>query len=133
MIFFCPYCFREITEKDKTCTYCGKFILEYDKRDFEEKLINALKHPVRDTVERAVWILGKLKAYKAVNALIDLFNNTDNTFLKRQILESLYEIDSEPAKAFIISCLHKEKGIVRKKALELMEKISEISGEPSQI
>ncbi len=125
MIFFCPYCWREIGENERKCPHCAMFLVEHDKKDFEEKLINALRHPVRDTIERAVWILGKLKSHIAVDALIDLFNSIDNPFLKRHILEALYEIDSEPAKAFIINCIENEEGIVRKKAIELMENFSE--------
>ncbi len=127
MIIFCPYCWREIGENERKCPHCGKLPLEHDKKDFEEKLINALRHPVRDTIERAVWILGKLNSHKAVEALIDLFNSVDNPFLKRQILETLYEIDSEPAKTFIINCIKNEEGIVKKKAIELIEKFSEKS------
>jgi len=59
MVFFCPICWKEIKETEKTCPYCDANITEHEKRSFEEKLINALKHPERETVQRAVWILGK--------------------------------------------------------------------------
>lgn len=119
MTFFCPHCWKEITEKDRLCPYCGSDITEHEKKDFIEKLINALTHPERETVKRAVWILGRLKSNKAVEPLIELFQKTDNPFLKREILDSLSEIGTEKAIAFIKKTLSSEIAIVRKKAEEL--------------
>lgn len=118
--FFCPQCWKEIKEEDRKCPYCDADITEHEKKDFEDKLINALKHPERETVRRVVWILGRLKSIKAVMSLVKLFHETDNPFLKREILESLSEIGTEEAKEFIKSSLHSEISTVRKKANEII-------------
>ncbi|GAB4413387.1 MAG: hypothetical protein OHK0032_09440 [Thermodesulfovibrionales bacterium] len=120
--FFCPKCWKEIEEKDRKCPHCGADIIEHEKKGFEEKLINALKHPERETVHRAVWILGKLKSEKAVNPLIKLFEQSDNPYLKREILDALFEIGSPDAMAFIMKSLKSETSIVRRKAEEIIEK-----------
>lgn len=125
MTFFCPECWKEIEEKDRKCSHCGADITEHEKKGFEEKLINALKHPERETVQRAVWILGRLKTSKAVQPLIRLFQQSDNPFLKREILDTLYEIGTPDAMAFIVRSLKSEISIVRKKAREIIERTKE--------
>lgn len=92
MTFFCPVCWKEIREDDRICPHCGSAVSEHENKDFEEKLINALKHPERETVQRAVYILGKLKSVKSVRPLIKLFQQTNNTFLKIEILNTLNEV-----------------------------------------
>ena len=119
LIFFCPVCWREIKADDKKCPYCGTDITEHEKKSFEEKLINALKHPERETVKRSVWILGRIKSIKAVTSIKELFGLTDNPFMKLEILNSLKEIGTDAALDFIMEVSRSEKGIVRKKAKEL--------------
>lgn len=123
MTFFCPHCWKEIRKEHRICPYCGADIKDYEKKDFEEKLINALRHPERETVQRAVWILGRLRSERAVEPLKELFNSTDNPFLKRQILVALSEIGSEMAKTLIRDCINSETGIVKKKAVELIKNL----------
>lgn len=122
MIFFCPTCWKEIKGDDKRCPYCASDITEHEKKSFEDKLINALRHPERETVQRAVWILGALKSIKAVKPLSILFKETDNPFLKIEILNSLSEIGTPDAIDLIVSVLDSEESILRKKAREIIEK-----------
>lgn len=120
--FFCPRCWKEIKGDDKRCPYCGADITEHERKGFEEKLINALRHPERETVQRAVWILGRLKTDKAVKPLIKLFGQSDNPYLKRGILDALYEIGSPEAMDFIMKSLNSEISIVRKRANEIVKR-----------
>lgn len=122
MTFFCPICWKEIKENDRVCPFCGANISEFGNKDFEEKLINALGHPERDTVLRAVNILGKLKSIKAVNPLLALFQQTDNPFLKIEILHTLNEIGVPEAKTFIMRVSESVIGIVKRKAKELIDR-----------
>lgn len=70
--------------------------------DFVKKLINARKHTDTGMVQRAIYILGKLKSTKAVQPLSELFKQTDNTLLNIEILDSLEEIGAREAKNLII-------------------------------
>lgn len=119
--FFCPRCWKEIKGDDKRCPYCGADITVHERKGFEEKLINALRHPERETVQRAVWILGRLKTHTAIKPLIKLFEQSDNPYLKREILDTLFEIGAPDAMAFIVKSLKSEISIVRKKANEIVK------------
>lgn len=122
MTFFCPICWKEIKGINRICPCCGADTSGYEDKDFEEKLINALRHPERDTVQRAVYILGRLKSIKAAKSLLALFKQTDNIFLKIEILNTLNEIGVPEAKEFIIKVIDSEAGIVKRKAKELMNR-----------
>ena len=120
--FFCPKCWKEIKGEDKKCPHCAADITEHEKKGFEEKVINALDHPERQTVQRAVWILGRLRSLQAVNPLISLFERTENPYLKGEILEALDQIETPEALGFIIRSAHSEISMVKKRAKELVER-----------
>ena len=85
-------------------------------------MIGSLRHPERETVQRAVWVLGKLKNIRAVEPLKILFKQTDNPFLKIEILNALAEIATQDAFDLIVIALNSEESIVRRKAREIIEK-----------
>lgn len=118
--FFCPLCWKEIRENDNTCPCCGTNISAHKNKDFEDKLINALRHPERETVQRAVYILGRLKSIKAVQPLLKLFQQTDNIFLKMEILNTLNEIEIPEAKEFLMRVIDSETGIIKRMAKALI-------------
>ncbi|MBI2560515.1 MAG: HEAT repeat domain-containing protein [Planctomycetes bacterium] len=120
MTFFCPVCWKEIKGNDKICPHCGADISEHENKGFEEKLINALTHPERETVQRAVYILGRLKSVKAVKHLFVLFKQTDNTFLKLEVLNTLNEIGVPEAREFLMKAIDSDVGIIKRMAKELI-------------
>jgi HEAT repeat protein len=121
--FFCPHCWKEIKGEDKKCPHCGADITEHEERGFEEKLINALNHPERETVQRAVWILGRLKCTEAVKPLISLFEGTDEPYLKVTILYALSEIATPEAIGFIVRSLDSKISMVKKNAGDIIGKL----------
>ena len=120
MIFYCPACWKEIREDDKKCQRCGSDLTVLDQKSFDEKLIQALGHPVRETARMAVWILGERKTVEAVAPLIRLFDETENPFLQREILDTLDKIGTEDALNFIMESLDHHVSIVRRRAWEIM-------------
>ena len=72
MHFFCPNCFRELKNKTDTCPYCGFNIGDYQRTvPYENRLIHALNHPVREVRMGAIISLGNMKSEKAVKPLIE--------------------------------------------------------------
>lgn len=122
MTFFCPVCWKEVKRENWRCPSCGANITEYERKGYEEKLINALNHPGRETVGRAVWILGNLKSVKAIRPLKDLDERTDNPYLKIEILKSLDEIGTEGAVGLIARVAGSGMRVVRDRARELLKK-----------
>lgn len=126
MTFFCPVCWKEIRQIDKICPFCNANLPEYENKHFEEKLINALRHPERETVQRAVYILGKRKSTHAVKSLLDLFKETNNTFLKIGILNALQEIDTPAARDCMRMVIDSDKGLMRRMARKITNRIHHV-------
>lgn len=122
MIFFCPVYWKKIKRNDRICPYCGSDISEYESKDFEEKLINALRHREGETVQRAVYILRRRKSIKAVQPLLKLFKQTNNTLLKIGILNTLNEIGVPEAKEFILKATDSDVGIIKRMAKEIINR-----------
>ncbi len=120
MIFFCPACWKEVWKDDTTCPHCGSDVSEYDQKSFNEKLIQALGHPIWETAGIAVWILGERKTVEAVVPLMRLFDVTENPFLQREILGALDKIGTEDALNFIMKSLDHHVSMVRRRAWEIM-------------
>ncbi len=120
MTFYCPACWKEIREEDNTCPHCGNDIALRDQKSFDEKLIQALGHPIRETAGTAVWILGERKTIQAIVPLIRLFEMTDKPFLQREILDTLDKIGTEDALNFIMESLDHHISMVRRRAWEII-------------
>lgn len=121
MTFYCTACWKEIREDDRKCPHCGADVSEHDRKSFDEKLILALRHPVRETAGIAVWILGEREVAAAVTPLIGLFERTDNPYLQREILGALGKIGTRDAIDFITKSLGHPVGMVRRQAEEIMD------------
>jgi HEAT repeat protein len=127
--YFCPFCWVEVSEDEKTCPHCGRNIEEWDEKSYTEKLISALNHTERSTVYRVCYILGEKRDRAAVEPLIDLLCNTDDHFLMLEIVEALGKIGDERAIPFLIRMLSNRSFLVRAKtatALGSFEGLDEV-------
>ncbi|GBC81163.1 hypothetical protein HRbin10_00269 [bacterium HR10] len=106
MVFFCPGCWREVDAGCRICPSCEMDIARYSRSArYVEKLISALHHLEPQTVRRAAWILGRLKAREAVPALLDLADRTADPYVIESVVEALGEIGDMRARPFLIRCV----------------------------
>jgi hypothetical protein len=68
---YCPVCAAPLDAGSAGCPRCKADIDEWDKKNFTDKLINALKHPLSDVRMRAIIVLGKRRERIAEQALVD--------------------------------------------------------------
>jgi HEAT repeat protein len=92
--FFCPSCWKEIEAQIARCPYCGYFISRYDACSFEEKLIHALRHPIRENRMMAIQLLGEIKSEKAVLVFASILESENDFYVIREIINSLNKIGS---------------------------------------
>ncbi|MCS7157058.1 MAG: HEAT repeat domain-containing protein [Blastocatellia bacterium] len=124
MTFFCPSCWREVNAGFDTCPSCGTNINRYSRSTpYVEKLISALQHPEPQTVRRAAWILGRLKAREAVPALLGTGERTRDPYVIESVIEALGEIGDERAREFLRRCTVQGAVRVRRAAEEALARL----------
>jgi len=105
MTFFCPACWAEVSAALGDCPRCGVDMDRYARSTrYVEKLISALRHPEPQTVRRAAWILGRLRAREAVAALLCVGEQERDPYVVESVVEALGEIGDERARAFLQRC-----------------------------
>lgn len=67
---FCLACFVPLPQEADTCPACGARMVELSERNYREKLIHALLHPLADVRMRAIIALGWRGEPAAADALV---------------------------------------------------------------
>jgi len=125
MTFFCPVCWQQVSAHQHHCPSCGTDIECYSQRaHYVEKLISALWHPEPQTVRRAAWILGRLKAREAVPALLHAGERARDPYVMESLVEALGEIGDERARPFLTRCAKQGALRVRRAAERALAQLS---------
>jgi HEAT repeat protein len=93
-IWFCLDCFATVDEGAGTCARCGSS-LQVPGRTYEQKLIRALSHPLRDRRLMAAEILGKLRSQAATERLAEISLDGSDPYLQAEAVRALAAIDPE--------------------------------------
>lgn len=116
--YFCPKCWQDIDEEVDVCPLCKLNIREFWKsRDYVEKLIVALKHPVGSVPVQAARILAVKGDGRAVAPLIELVNDTGrDVFVTREAVEALGMIGTNEALKFLATLRDHASTVIRDEA-----------------
>jgi HEAT repeat protein len=90
--FFCPQCWKEIDEKADQCLSCGYQLEKYKTLSYEEKLMNALHHPLRENRMIAIQVLGELQSRSVLPLFASLLKTEEDFFVIREIMIALKKI-----------------------------------------
>jgi HEAT repeat protein len=103
------------------CAVCGYDTAEYGRLPYEEKLLLALSHPIRDNRRMAVQLLGELKSKAALPRFKAMLNTEDDFYLLREVLTALSKVGSSEGRAVLCEATKHESRIVRDFAKLLMD------------
>jgi HEAT repeat protein len=122
--FYCPNCWREVSESEAICPHCYTNISErISQTDYIDKLISALRHKEPMTPVRAAWILGERREEKAVPALTKIIKKTKDAFLVESAVQALGKIGGTAATAAVRGATQHSSLRVRVKAREMLQQI----------
>jgi HEAT repeat protein len=125
--FFCPSCWGQVEGADSVCPHCGADIQNVlDQRDYVTKLIAALAHPEASTPVRVAWILGRLRAKKAVGPLLDLLQHDADLFVKAAAVEALGQIGEASARPILLELADRGPVVLRSKATEALNLLDSV-------
>lgn len=68
---FCPACFAFLVQEAEICPACGARMADLSERDYREKLVHALRHPLADVRMRAIIALGLRGEPETADALVE--------------------------------------------------------------
>lgn len=69
LVYYCPHCWATVPARAELCPACGA-IIEDPGADIVAKYAAALRHPQPETRLRAAWLLGRMRAVRAVPELL---------------------------------------------------------------
>lgn len=116
MIYFCPNCWQDVEDKAARCPHCGYELAEYDRLSYEDKLLMALEHPVRENRMIAIVALGRLGSRKAVPLLRHIAMATDDFHEAQAVAEALALIGGADSEAVLRAMTRHPSRLVRELA-----------------
>lgn len=124
MTTLCPACWRVVPPDARHCPHCWADIAQLHERDFRDKLLSALTHPIPDTVIRAAVALAARhdpEASRAIETAMLRFPNEPHVLAG--LLNALMVVGDEDAKRIALNALRHRSFIVRKAAAQVLEHI----------
>lgn len=112
-IFFCPQCWKEIPESALHCPHCRYDLSSYERLSYEEKLILALRHPLRENRMMAIRLLGELRSHTALALFESILKTEEDFYVVREVIYSLTKIGNESSKRIIQALRGHPSSLVR--------------------
>ena len=125
--FYCPECWQDFTKDFEVCPGCGFKIREfYERKDYVEKLIIALKSPVPEIPFNAALFLGRIKDARAVRPLIDCIENNGDVFIIREAIRALGEIGTMEAIMYLNTLKDHHSKMIRDEVQGMLNRLDDI-------
>lgn len=119
---FCLRCWAEIAEGDSSCPTCGYALQQYLELSYEEKLLLALQHPIRENRMMAIELLGRLGSRRALPEFEKMLQTESDFYLLREILYALAQIEDPQSQASLLNSTQHRSKLVRELASKLLAK-----------
>jgi HEAT repeat protein len=122
LTFYCPNCWKNISEGSRICPNCAHDLSQYSQREFEEKLISALNHPIQDNRIMAIQILGDLRSTSSLHPFEQILHTeTQDFYVLKAVLEAIAKIDDPQGQALLEQAESHPSMLVRHLARILMD------------
>jgi len=111
----------EIEENASICAYCQYGLTGYSRLPHEEKLILALRHPIRENRRLAIQLLVDLRSQVALPVFRFMLETEEDLYVVRGILRSLAMIGTAESEDIIRMLEDHESRLARKAAGDCCE------------
>ncbi len=122
MYFYCYHCWSDFEENSDNCPKCGKGLSSFSEMKFQDKLICALDHPERLTLQRVIWIIGNLRLEQALPKLSILAEKSQDHVVLFEIVDAVVKFGNSEATNILIKLAMHTSGIVGKYALRALDR-----------
>ena len=103
---YCPECFAMIPADAPVCPACGADVVRLSARDYREKLLHALQHPLADVRLRAIIALGLRGDAGAADAMAHCaLRYPADVTAALEVINGLRQFDSGPRSGAALTLL----------------------------
>lgn len=115
--YFCPSCWRQMRGEGIRCFHCGYDLSGEALLSYEEKLLRALTHPVRENRMMAIQVLGEMRCLKALPRFAAMLAQEQDIYIIIEIMEALHRIGNKESRDLILRLKSHPSKLVRNKAV----------------
>ncbi|HTY16017.1 MAG TPA: HEAT repeat domain-containing protein [Methanoregulaceae archaeon] len=119
VILYCPICWYHTGELYETCPGYGHSRISQEVETYEEKLIRALSHPVREQRMIAIGILGSIRYIPAVPVFDRIVRNEEDAYVVREVIRALKKIGTPECTAILFSLQDHTSVVVKQELMVL--------------
>lgn len=96
MTYYCPNCWKDSFDKDlQICPECGYDIKAFNSKDYVNKLIVALDHPVIEIRHWAIMALVLQKTRKAIPYLRKIIKESKDVLLVKAAEDAIIKLNTK--------------------------------------
>lgn len=112
-IYFCPNCWETSNEQAVICPHCHYDLTHYQSLTYDQKLIHALRHPVRENRMMAAQLLGDLRRPEAIKVFAEMLQTETDYYFIREIVGALRKISGKDSIALLRELQNHPSALVR--------------------
>lgn len=131
LVYYCPHCWATVPAEAEFCPVCGA-VIEDSEADIVAKYAAALRHPQPETRLRAAWLLGRMRAVRAVPELLEVIARRGrDPYLLSAAARSLGQIGDRQAVPELTALLH-DPSVSYMVRIEAVKALAELDGEAAR-
>ena len=121
--YFCPSCWNTLEGEEDRCPNCGYVLADFNQLPYEDKLVLALQHPVRDTRYVVAEILGKITSLKALPEFERFLDDAETDYyMLRTIVDALEKIEGPESLNLLEKAGRHHNMLIQERARRMLEK-----------
>ena len=117
--WYCPVCWHHSGEQLKVFPGCGHSLMSHEFETYEEKLMQALTHPVREQRMIAIETLGNIRYLPAVPEFELIVRNEEDAYVVREVIRALRKIGTPECMQIIASLTDHPSVVVREELVKV--------------
>jgi len=126
--YFCPACWKVISEEDIICPYCGYDLRDFQQMPYEYKLLMGLNHPVTEMRLNVIHVIGMKNLKEAIPQLENMINKETNPIVLMHIVDALARMSHPEALELLSKLALHRYSLVRSRAKQALERLSKLKG-----
>ena len=128
--YYCPNCWEEIPPGTITCPHCHQPVGADAEKEFFDKVVDALRHPIPSKAAFAAQVLGKTGDPRGVDPLLQVVERSRDPELQEAAIRALGRLRDPRAVTPFVRVLNDENVFMTLR-IAAADALGQIGGEPA--